>query len=124
FMWNYKGVYSVVVCDIISAFMFILKIGGQKSVFYCHYPDQLLTKRESLLKKAYRYPIDWLEGFGISFSDVILVNSNFTKGVFHSTFKSLNVNTRVLYPTVNFSAFDKKITGNLDIKLEGVESLF
>jgi hypothetical protein len=30
-------------------------------MFYCHYPDKLLTGRETCLKKLYRAPLDWLE---------------------------------------------------------------
>lgn len=41
-------------------------------VFYCHFPDKLLAngafidgnlvkKQGSLLKRVYRYPMDWLE---------------------------------------------------------------
>lgn len=124
FIWRHKDEYDVVVSDLISAPLFLLKMSGQKCVFYCHHPDQLLTKRESLLKKVYRFFIDFLEEFGLRYADVILVNSKYTKSVFHNTFKTMNVNTRVLYPSVNFSAFDKKITGNLDIKLDNVETLF
>jgi alpha-1,3/alpha-1,6-mannosyltransferase len=31
-------------------------------LFYCHYPDKLLcVRRQSLLKRLYRFPLDWLE---------------------------------------------------------------
>ena len=33
----------------------------KKVLFYCHFPDQLLTQRASALKKLYRAPIDWME---------------------------------------------------------------
>ena len=47
-------------------------------LFYCHFPDLLLTKRQSFLKKLYRTPIDWLEEKTTGMADCIVVNSNFT----------------------------------------------
>ena len=55
---------DVIICDQISACIPILKLNQKaRVIFYCHYPDMLLTKRETLLKKLYRAPIDWLEEF-------------------------------------------------------------
>ena len=70
--------YDVIFCDQISACIFILKLFNAKVLFYCHFPDMLLTKRESLLKKWYRAPIDWLEEKTTGMADCILVNSKFT----------------------------------------------
>ncbi|XP_033112105.1 alpha-1,3/1,6-mannosyltransferase ALG2-like, partial [Anneissia japonica] len=53
--------YDVVLCDQISACIPFLKLKSGKILFYCHFPDQLLTARKSLLKKLYRAPIDWIE---------------------------------------------------------------
>jgi alpha-1,3/alpha-1,6-mannosyltransferase len=41
------------------------------------------------LKRLYRYPFDWLEGWSMSGSDRIVVNSHFTKGVVESVFPGL-----------------------------------
>ena len=30
-------------------------------IFYCHFPDLLLAKHTSLLRRVYRKPIDWIE---------------------------------------------------------------
>ena len=118
FYFYHKDDYDIAICDIIPVAIIILKkITQKKCIFYCHFPDQLLTKKDSLIKKIYRLPIDYIERWGISNSDVILVNSQFTKEVFFRTFDSMNIETQVLYPTVNFSIFDKKVTGNLDIAL-------
>jgi len=124
FILYYKDVYDIVICDIISVGHIFLNLIGQKSIFYCHFPDQLLTKKESFIKKVYRYPIDWLEEQGIAKANVTLVNSLFTKEIFHHTFKSLPKEPQVIYPTVNFSLFDKKMTGTLNIQLSHVETLF
>lgn len=69
---------DIVFCDQISACLPVLKCKGLKTIFYCHFPDQLLTERKSLLKKLYRLPIDWLEEKTTSMADRILVNSKFT----------------------------------------------
>ena len=39
----------------------VLKLSKARIVFYCHFPDLLLTQRKSFLKKIYRAPLDWLE---------------------------------------------------------------
>jgi alpha-1,3/alpha-1,6-mannosyltransferase len=66
----------------------------QRVLFYCHFPDQLLARRDEKgatgqLKRLYRYPFDWFEGWSMSGSDRIVVNSHFTKGVVEGVFPSL-----------------------------------
>lgn len=99
--------YDLAFCDQISACIPVLRLKRKtKILFYCHFPDMLLTDRKSLLKRLYRAPIDWLEEKTTGMADVILVNSNFTGGVFKKTFKSLkNVNPVVVYPVPNFTSF-------------------
>lgn len=70
--------FDIVFCDQISACVPILKLSQAKILFYCHFPDMLLTQRQSTLKKLYRAPIDWLEEKTTGMAHVILVNSNFT----------------------------------------------
>lgn len=53
--------YDLYLCDQISACIPILRRSFKPVLFYCHYPDHLLTKRESLAKKFYRWPIDQFE---------------------------------------------------------------
>lgn len=43
----------------------------KKVLFYCHFPDQLLTQRKSALKKLYRTPIDWLEERTTGMADMV-----------------------------------------------------
>lgn len=53
---------DVIVSDQISACISVLKFSRKaKLMFYCHFPDMLLTQRKSMLKKLYRAPLDWLE---------------------------------------------------------------
>lgn len=108
--------YDVIFCDQISACIYILKFFNAKVVFYCHFPDMLLTKRESLLKKLYRMPIDWLEEKTTGMADCILVNSKFTAGIFKETFRSLaHINPEVLYPIPNFYALDQPSVSDSDL---------
>ncbi len=72
---------QVIFCDQISAAIPLLKLfSAAKVVFYCHFPDQLLTDRKSVLKRLYRAPIDWVEERTTGMADVCLVNSKFTGG--------------------------------------------
>uniref|UniRef100_A0AAV2MCU4 Alpha-1,3/1,6-mannosyltransferase ALG2 n=1 Tax=Knipowitschia caucasica TaxID=637954 RepID=A0AAV2MCU4_KNICA len=102
--------YDVVFCDQVSVCIPVLRLSRhrKKVLFYCHFPDQLLTQRKTTLKKMYRAPIDWMEEWTTGMADMILVNSQFTAGVFRDTFRSLSgVQTDVLYPSLNTSTFDR-----------------
>ncbi|EGW30469.1 alpha-1,3-mannosyltransferase ALG2 [Spathaspora passalidarum NRRL Y-27907] len=71
-------------------------------LFYCHFPDQLLAKRTSKVKSLYRVPFDMVEEWSTGCSDVIVVNSNFTKSIFYQTFKTLgHIKPGVIYPCVD-----------------------
>lgn len=120
------GDYDVVVCDQISAPIPLIKwfshyrnLRTPKIIFYCHFPDKMLTKRENLLKKLYRKPIDFVEEWTTGSADVILVNSKFTADIFKKAFKSLlNKPLQVLYPTSNFAIFDRPLTTSFDLKVK------
>lgn len=115
---------DVIFCDQISAPIPFLRLARwlfspskkhPRIVFYCHFPDMLLTQRKTLLKTLYRKPLDWLEEASTGCADVILANSKFTESVFRSTFKSLSsVPVKVVYPSCNFSSFDRPLTSNAD----------
>ena len=99
--------FDIIICDQISASIPILRLTRAKILFYCHFPDMLLTERNSLLKKVYRWPIDKLEEKTTGMAHKVLVNSKFTGSTFHSTFLSLgHIQPEVLYPSLNFSAYD------------------
>ncbi|XP_061675479.1 alpha-1,3/1,6-mannosyltransferase ALG2 isoform X2 [Syngnathoides biaculeatus] len=113
--------YDVVFCDQVSVCIPVLRLSRhrKKVLFYCHFPDQLLTQRKSALKKLYRAPIDFLEERTTGMADMILVNSQFTAGVFRETFRSLKgVQTDVLYPSLNTRTFDRP-----PAEAEGTEGL-
>ncbi|OXB80208.1 UNVERIFIED_CONTAM: hypothetical protein H355_011568 [Colinus virginianus] len=88
--------------------LYVLLLSGQRvDAFVC---DQLLTKRESFLKRLYRMPLDWLEEYTTGMADCIVVNSKFTASVFKETFKSLShISPDVLYPSLNTSSFDTAV---------------
>ncbi|CAL8341313.1 unnamed protein product [Gadus morhua 'NCC'] len=106
--------YDVVFCDQVSVCIPVLRLSRRrkKVLFYCHFPDQLLTQRQSALKRLYRAPIDWMEERTTGMADMIVVNSRFTAGVFRETFLSLKeVQIDVLYPSLNTVNFDRPSEG-------------
>lgn len=98
-------------------------------VFYCHFPDKLLSggweigagsaagpvelsrqvksgTRASLVKRAYRWPIDRLEEFTTGQADVILANSKFSSRVYAAAFPSLARRPpRVVYPCIDVDSY-------------------
>ncbi|XP_033737666.1 alpha-1,3/1,6-mannosyltransferase ALG2-like [Pecten maximus] len=101
--------YDLVFCDQISACIPVLKFSKARVIFYCHFPDMLLTQRKSVLKRLYRAPIDWIEEKTTGMADCVLVNSKFTAGIFKEAFTSLVKTTpEVLYPIPDFSTLDKQ----------------
>uniref|UniRef100_H0VS32 Alpha-1,3/1,6-mannosyltransferase ALG2 n=1 Tax=Cavia porcellus TaxID=10141 RepID=H0VS32_CAVPO len=120
--------FDVVVCDQVSACIPVFKLARRpkKILFYCHFPDLLLTKRDSFLKQLYRAPIDWIEEYTTGMADCILVNSQFTAAIFKETFKSLShIDPEVLYPSLNVTSFDSAVPEKLDdLVPKGKEFLF
>ncbi|HEY8922736.1 MAG TPA: glycosyltransferase [Polyangia bacterium] len=69
-------------------------------VYYCHYPDQLLAPPRAGWYRAYRAPLDGLEGPAMRAADLVLANSHFTA----RAVAALGVETpSVLYPGVNLA---------------------
>ncbi|KAL3101174.1 hypothetical protein niasHS_001634 [Heterodera schachtii] len=94
---------AVVASDLISAPLPILRLFTNCALlFYCHFPDQLLTTRDSFLKSVYRSVIDRVESWSVGWAHKVLVNSHFTEGVVRDTFPSLALRSlTVLYPPLN-----------------------
>lgn len=108
FWLSYQEKIDIIFCDLISVGIPILRLAKHKPkiIFYCHFPDQLLSIKEGYLKSLYRAPINYLEEFTIGLADKTLVNSKFTLRVFCETFKHLNIVPDVLYPSLNTQVFD------------------
>ncbi|KAF3522009.1 hypothetical protein F2Q69_00051852 [Brassica cretica] len=100
---------DVVLADQVSVVVPLLKLKrSSKVVFYCHFPDLLLAKHTTALRRMYWKPIDFLEEQTTGMADMILVNSNFTASTFAKTFKRLHARgsrPAVLYPAVNVDQF-------------------
>ena len=106
---------DLVFCDQVSACVPLLRWAGLRVLFYCHFPDQLLTARRSTMKRLYRAPLDWIEERSTGAAHRVLVNSRFTADVFNKTFLSLrDCRPDVLYPSLDLAAFDAP----LEITLE------
>lgn len=107
---------DLIFCDLISIGIPILQLARHKPkiLFYCHFPDQLLTKAGGFLKKFYRFPLNKLEEKTTGAADGILVNSKFTGRVFSETFKTLEVSPDVLYPSLVTKSFDKPSVPEVD----------
>lgn len=99
---------DVIFLDQVSVGIPILKwsTGAPKILFYCHFPDQLLAEKGSVLKEWYRYPLNAGEEWTTGQADSILVNSKFTRQIFKETFRSLTIVPSVLYPSLNTKYFD------------------
>eukprot|EP01025_Chloroclados_australasicus_P038541 TRINITY_DN39752_c0_g1_i2.p1 TRINITY_DN39752_c0_g1~~TRINITY_DN39752_c0_g1_i2.p1 ORF type:complete len:461 (-),score=43.98 TRINITY_DN39752_c0_g1_i2:273-1655(-) len=97
--------YNIIFVDQVSAVVPLFTyFSSAKVLFYCHFPDLLLSKRESALHKVYRVPLDLLEQVTTGMADLLLVNSYFTAGVFGNTFKYLHswgIKPDILYPAVS-----------------------
>lgn len=98
------GQHDLYIIDQLSTCMPLLHMfSDAKLMFYCHFPDQLLAQRKSLIKKLYRVPFDLFEQFTMSVADCVVVNSNFTKSMYHKTFRFLRGEPDVIYPCVDLS---------------------
>ncbi|KAI1732753.1 glycosyl transferases group 1 domain-containing protein [Ditylenchus destructor] len=122
----FKHDSDIIFCDQISAPLLLLRLfSSAKLFFYCHYPDQLLTKKESPLKKLYRFFIDNLEAWTTGMAHVIFVNSDYTKSVFRATFPSLShKEVEILYPSLNTNFFDQEINCNSLEDFEGILDVY
>ena len=100
---------GVVVVDQVSAPVPLLRLGGLVVLFYCHFPDKLLSGGAAAgaprftggaLKRAarwlYRLPFDLLEEVTTGCANTVLVNSRYTASVFDAAFPLLRGLRRVL----------------------------
>ncbi|GAB4849381.1 hypothetical protein Ancab_004178 [Ancistrocladus abbreviatus] len=114
-MWSS---FDVILADQVSIVIPVLKLKrSTKVVFYCHFPDLLLAKHTTTLRRIYRKPIDFIEERTTGMADLVLVNSKFTASTFAHTFKYLNASgmqPAVLYPAVNVDQFDEPRASKLN----------
>lgn len=96
--------------------------GNAALLFYCHFPDKLLTRDtvngipiselqqsisiSGVLRKFYRTIMDKIEEYTMSFADLIVLNSEFTKTEVSRAFPHLSLSDAcVLYPCIDFEKF-------------------
>lgn len=104
---------EVFIVDQLAACVPVLKTLGegyspsrQRILFYCHFPDQLLARRDEgsgllrLAKGVYRVPFDWLEGWAVRAADGVVANSTFTRRVVREVLGDMG-DVNVVYPAVD-----------------------
>jgi len=96
---------DVYVCDQVAAYVPLLRLLAPRAaiLFYCHFPDQLLSARGGALKALYRAPFDALEEAATGAAHAVVVNSRFTQGVYAQTFRRLARSQpppQVVYPCI------------------------
>ncbi len=107
----------------------LLRLRNRNVLFYCHYPDKLLsTQRQGFFKKVYRLVLDFAEEITTGAARCIVVNSNFTLKVFYDNFsiirKYCKHRPRVLYPSIQEKSFVRSKDFKQSIgELLGKESL-
>ncbi|KAI5995001.1 glycosyltransferase family 4 protein [Pisolithus albus] len=113
--------HDVFFVDQLSTCIPLLRLlGGKRVVFYCHFPDKLLAngafvegrvqkRNMGILKRVYRYPMDWLEEVTTRQADIILANSRFTARVTMAYFTSLKTTPKVVYPGINVQAYETSV---------------
>ena len=123
---------DVLIVDQLSIALPLYKLWWGAAVpvlFYCHYPDlKLASGRQSVLKRLYRVPFDWLEEWSMGWADSVMVNSNYTRRVYSDTFTRLARSQPppvVVYPSINFANYDREAGkgGSGDSSVQPTESL-
>ncbi|MBX7185733.1 MAG: glycosyltransferase [Vicinamibacteria bacterium] len=98
---------DVVFADVTSHIVpWLSRVTRAPVVFYCHFPDALLTAEGARARPAYRSyrsRLDRMEARGLEAARVVLVNSAFTARRLAETFPELRVQTTVLAPGVDVS---------------------
>ncbi|HEY2942725.1 MAG TPA: glycosyltransferase [Vicinamibacteria bacterium] len=96
---------DLVVCDVVAHVVpLVRRLAGAPVLFYCHYPDALLTAagaRDHPAYRLYRRPLDDAEAHGLSAADLVLVNSHFTAAALARAFPGLESGVQVVYPGVD-----------------------
>lgn len=110
--WGWKVGCKVVVADQVSVVLPLLWLFGFKTIFYCHYPDKMLSQKGGLLKKVYRLFMDTWEEVSLLWAKTIYVNSGYTQEVFADNFpilRKLGIVPKILYPAIDLAQFDQPL---------------
>jgi len=97
--------FDVFVCDQVAAYLPALRVlrPWTALLFYCHFPDMLLSPRTSVIKRLYRLPFDLFEELSTSLAHGVVVNSAFTRDMVQRTFRLCFRGRRlqVLHPCID-----------------------
>ena len=100
--------HDLILCDVTSHVIPLVKRRTRRPVvFYCHFPDRLLTpeaRRATLGHRLYRRPIDRMELVGLQAADRVVVNSAFTAAMLREAFPAMRESTlTIVHPGVSVS---------------------
>ncbi|KAJ3340000.1 Alpha-1,3-mannosyltransferase-like protein [Gonapodya sp. JEL0774] len=95
---------------VVDAAVGLKERGHNVVLFYCHFPDKLLARRDSILASIYRRPVDWVEEVTTGVADSLAVNSGFTESIFRKHFPSLRERKlEIIYPGILLNAYDQEL---------------
>src|SRR5262249_54631686 len=101
-----RGGFDVIVCDAVAhAIPLLRRRAARPVVFYCHFPDLLLTPPRRGWYSWYRVPLDRWEAAGMNAADRVLANSAFTAAAARAVFPRLRATLEVLYPGVDVDQY-------------------
>ena len=87
--------YDYFILDQVSFPIPILKLRNPKVMFYCHFPDKLLsTNRGSIIMRTYRWFLDYIEEITTGMANTIVVNSMFTRSIFDEHFPIISADKK------------------------------
>jgi glycosyltransferase involved in cell wall biosynthesis len=106
---------DVIVLDVLPTPLAFLTSTNAALLFYCHFPDKLLTRTQnpSKLSRLYRSLMDAVEERSMQSADVCVVNSLFTRRTVLTTFTKLRTawpELPVVYPALDTSSLDSAIS--------------
>ena len=77
--WCLPAPVDVIIVDQVAVALPLLTWLTPHLIFYCHFPDMLLSRHDTLLRRMYRWPLDVLEERCMAYAALLLVNSRFTQ---------------------------------------------
>ena len=102
--------FDVILCDAVAHVVPLLRRQARcPIVFYCHFPDLLLTPPRRGWYRWYRTPLDRWETTGMNAADRVLANSAFTAAAVRRCFPALRAAPEVLYPGVDVDAYGASV---------------
>jgi alpha-1,3/alpha-1,6-mannosyltransferase len=109
-LWHAREFDVVFVDQVAHAVPLLRALTKCKVMFYCHFPDALLSQPGGWLKRLYRWPVDRAEEWSAGRAQLLLVNSRFTLQTVARTWLSLRPrvergDVQVLYPSIDFARY-------------------